>query len=46
MKMKIFQDYALFALAGYYGVEIDFVDAEDAVCLQKSHGDLWNWHVH
>jgi hypothetical protein len=33
MKMKILQDYALFALAGYYGVEIYSVDTEDTVCL-------------
>ena len=46
MKMMIFQDYALFALAVYHGVEIDSVDVEDAVCRQKSHGELWSGNGH
>jgi hypothetical protein len=46
MKMIFFQDYDLLLLAVDHGVEIDSVDVEDAVCRQKSHGELWSGNGH
>ena len=46
MKMILFQDYGLLLLAVDQGVEIDSVDVEDAVCRQKSHGELWSGNGH